>query len=291
MPPIMMSSSSFVPVCAGVAVLGLAVCRSNKLKAGIETQIKECTQEIRENYPSAWTMISDKHGVGVSLESLKGYVRMSRYQLSVVRMEKKCAVSRLEYAELLRAALFVTKVKSKKKRILSSFKTFAKKKWNDTAKGTELISPISPSPDAIIDAVLTQIRPKKSDVFYDLGCGDARWLCRAAALFGCKCVGLEIEPARVAAAHKNIAEANVADKVTIRTENILNADISDASIVLMYLFPDAMVELSQTFADRVQAGTTLVAVQFRFPTGWRPVEQTIRPKVSNYRTVYVYTSP
>ena len=153
----------------------------------------------------------------------------------------------------------------------------------------ELISPISPSPDAIIDKCLREILPKKDDIVFDLGCGDARWLCRASELYKCKCVGLEIEKGRIALAKQNVETRSLDQFVTIREENILKADISDATLILFYLFPEAMEQLGKTLKQRVKPGTRLVAIQFRFPIeNWKP-DRIFRPDVPNSRTLYFYT--
>lgn len=63
------------------------------------------------------------------------------------------------------------------------------------------------SPDVAVDAAVRLLRPLPTDVVYDIGCGDGRFLVTCALLCGCKCIGIEIDEDRAKEAESKVAEA------------------------------------------------------------------------------------
>ena len=255
------------------------------------------TQKIKAELPLVWLIISDRNGVYVKVELLKSYLRMKKYKSNmdhqpVIITQKGSIVSRYEYLALIRTVYEVGAKECRMKKIFGSVKKFAKQKWKQTSKGTNFISPISPSPNSIIDLSLSQIKITSRDIFYDLGCGDARWLCRATQLFCCRSIGLEIEENRLRLAKENVKKNALGNLIEIKNENILTSDISNATVVLCYLFHDAMEQIGQTLRARVKPGTRIIAVQFQLPNkppqNWKP-DKVFTPNVKNSRKIYYYT--
>jgi SAM-dependent methyltransferase len=75
----------------------------------------------------------------------------------------------------------------------------------------------------------------KSDVVYDLGCGDGRIVVTAAKRYGCRAVGYDLDHLRVEEARKNAEDSHVAHLVRIEQKEILHADLSEATVVTLYL--------------------------------------------------------
>ena len=94
-----------------------------------------------------------------------------------------------------------------------------------------------PTPSAVVDAMLKLAKITPNDVVYDLGSGDGRIVIAAAKMYGARGVGIDIDPERTREATANARAAGVADKVTFRTEDLFTADISPATVVMMYLSP------------------------------------------------------
>ena len=268
--------------------------QATRLAMYLTSQIHFFTDRLRSELPAVWLIVSDRSGRTPKLELLKSYLRLKKYNASdfPVVTKKKVEVSRSQYLTLLRTVYDVGRSESRKKAVFAGVKRAAKKKWKETAEGTDLISPISPSPDSIVDLCLSKVSINSSDIFYDLGCGDGRWLCRAATLFKCKCVGLEIEERRLKLAIENVKTCKLENYVEIKNENILTSDISSATIVLCYLFQDAMEQIGKTLRQRLQPGTKIIAIQFKLPSeppqSWKP-EKIYKPAVKDSRTVYYYT--
>ena len=65
--------------------------------------------------------------------------------------------------------------------------------------------PYVPTPMPVVDAMLDLAKVNRNDVLYDLGCGDGRIVVRAAQRFGCRGVGVDLDPQRVSEARANAA--------------------------------------------------------------------------------------
>jgi len=94
-----------------------------------------------------------------------------------------------------------------------------------------------PTPQTIVDRMLEAAKIKKTDLLYDLGCGDGRILVTAAKRYGMHAVGFDIDPRRVAEARENVRANGLEDLVTVRWADILMVDLSPANVVTMYLSP------------------------------------------------------
>ena len=105
-----------------------------------------------------------------------------------------------------------------------------------------------PTPHEVVDKMLDLAQVKKGDVLYDLGCGDGRIVVAAAERFGVKAVGFDVDPKRVAEARENVREHNVGHLVTIKQQDIFKADISEATVVTMYLLPTLNVRMMPKLA-------------------------------------------
>jgi ribosomal protein L11 methylase PrmA len=90
----------------------------------------------------------------------------------------------------------------------------------------------------LVSRMLQMAHPKKSDLVYDLGCGDGRILVLAAQKYGCRGVGYDIDPERVKASRQNVARNHVENLVKIIQADIFTVDLSKADVIPLYLLPD-----------------------------------------------------
>jgi SAM-dependent methyltransferase len=126
------------------------------------------------------------------------------------------------------------------------------------------------------------------DVLYDLGCGDGRLLVIAALKYNCQAIGLDIDPACVRQTNENIERYGVGHLATAYKRDARQTDISDASVVTMYLMPSLTAELR----PRLQAlpvGTRIVAHDKPIPN-WLPHgEIPLVSSADNHRhTIYLW---
>lgn len=104
---------------------------------------------------------------------------------------------------------------------------------------------------------------KKGDVIYDLGSGDGTALIIAAKEFGARGVGIEIDPFRAWQSKIAARLAGVSDKVEIRRENFFSVDVSDATVIFMYLIPRTLVKLREKFLKELKPGTRVVTFVYK----------------------------
>ena len=129
-----------------------------------------------------------------------------------------------------------------------------------------------PTPPDVVDAMLKLAKVTSNDVVYDLGSGDGRILIAAAKMYGAHGVGLDIDPERTREATANARSSNVADKVSFRTEDLFTADISPATVVMIYLSPSVNLRLAAKLMKELRPGTRVVSHAFDLGD-WRPQQR------------------
>jgi uncharacterized protein (TIGR03000 family) len=130
-----------------------------------------------------------------------------------------------------------------------------------------------PTPDDIVDEMSKLAKIGKNDIVYDLGCGDAVMLIRPIQKFGAKKgVGIDIDPKILEKAKENVKKAKVEDRVELRVGDILNVkDMSDASVVLLYIGDDLGERLSPVLQKTLKPGARIVSHRFRLGD-WEPTK-------------------
>jgi SAM-dependent methyltransferase len=91
------------------------------------------------------------------------------------------------------------------------------------------------TPHDVVNRMLALARLTRDDVLYDLGCGDGRILVAAARKYGCRAVGYDLDPLRVNEARANARRHGVTDRVTVELRDIFEVDLSEATVVTLYL--------------------------------------------------------
>jgi SAM-dependent methyltransferase len=154
------------------------------------------------------------------------------------------------------------------------------------AQERELDVPYVPSPNNVVEAMLKLAEVKKTDKVIDLGCGDGRIVITAAQKFGAKGKGVDIDPERIQEATENARRAGVDKLVTFQQANLFDADISDASVVTLYLLPDVNLKLRPKLLKDLKPGTRIVSHSFTMGD-WKPEkEQNVEG-----RTIYLWRVP
>ena len=130
------------------------------------------------------------------------------------------------------------------------------------------------SPTAVAEAILELAAVRAGDVVYDLGSGDGRIVILAAQKYGARGVGIELQPGLVEVSRQAALQAGVADKVAFRQEDLFHADISDATVVILWLRPSANDQLEAKLRRELRPGTRIVSRWFGIGR-WNP-EVTVR---------------
>lgn len=141
-----------------------------------------------------------------------------------------------------------------------------------------------PTPQEVVDAMLVMANVTAKDVVYDLGSGDGRIPIAAAQKYGARAIGIDIDPQRIKEANENLAKAGVGDKVKFLNQDLFSTDISEATVVTLYLLPSLNLKLMPKL-KALKPGTRIVSHSFDMGTEWPP-EKT---QDVNGRMIYYWT--
>lgn len=149
----------------------------------------------------------------------------------------------------------------------------------------------APTPNDVVDMMLHLARLGRSDTVYDLGCGDGRIVVAAAKKYGCKAVGYDIDPIRVRESLENSKKNKVEHLVRIEQKDVFALDLSDASVVTLYLLPELNVRLIPQL-EKLKSGSRIVSHEFDMQ-GIKPdmvLDMWSKEDERDHR-VYVWTTP
>jgi SAM-dependent methyltransferase len=116
-----------------------------------------------------------------------------------------------------------------------------------------------PSDMAIVDEMLALAAIGPDDVLYDLGCGDGRIVVEAARRFGIRAVGVDLDPKLLAEARRNALRAGVTDRVTFLEQDLFATDLTDATVVTLYLSADVNMRLRPKLLRELRPGARIVS--------------------------------
>lgn len=151
----------------------------------------------------------------------------------------------------------------------------------------ESLAPYVPTPHDVVEKMLTLGQVGKGDVVYDLGSGDGR-LVIAAAKKGARGVGIDIDPDRIAEAQANAKQAGVEALVEFRQQDAMQADVSEATVVTLYLLSSSNVKLRPMLLSQLKPGARVVSHQFGMGD-WAPAKvETFTDSNGTARTLYLW---
>lgn len=122
--------------------------------------------------------------------------------------------------------------------------------------------PYVPTTEVAVREMLKLAKVQKSDVLYDLGCGDGRIVIEAAKQFGTRGVGIDIDPARIQEARANAKKAGVEALVRFEEKDLFEADFHEATVVTLFLLPRINLKLKPKLLEQLQPGTRVVSNTF-----------------------------
>ena len=126
-----------------------------------------------------------------------------------------------------------------------------------------------PTPNEVVTKMLEMARVTAKDIVYDLGCGDGRIVITAAQKHGARGVGIDIDPQRIREAQENASRGKVTDKVRFVQADLFEADISEATVVTLYLLTDLNLKLRPKLMSDLKPGTRVVSHAFAMGD-WKP---------------------
>ena len=117
-----------------------------------------------------------------------------------------------------------------------------------------------PTSQALVDKMLDMAKLTPNDFHMDLGSGDGRTVITAAKR-GARSLGIEYNPNMVELSQKNAAAAGVSDRAQFRRADLFETDLSQATVITMFLLPSINLKLRPKILD-LKPGTRIVSNSF-----------------------------
>jgi SAM-dependent methyltransferase len=153
---------------------------------------------------------------------------------------------------------------------------------------SRILAPYAATPPDVVERMLTLAGVGPQDVVYDLGCGDGRIVIAAAQRFGARGVGIDIDAALIARAQENARQAGVEMRVTFRVQDAMTIDVSDATVVTLYLLSASNVKLRPILTRQLRRGARIVSHNFAIGD-WEPdTVDTFTDAGGSTRTLYLW---
>ncbi len=129
------------------------------------------------------------------------------------------------------------------------------------------LAPYVQTPMPVVEKMLEMAALEPGDVLYDIGCGDGRIVITAAKTYGVRGVGIDILPELVAAARVNAKRESVSTLARFVCMDATKADLSEATVVTLYLLPESNDLLRSLLERDLRPGARVVSHGYVF-TGW-----------------------
>ena len=152
------------------------------------------------------------------------------------------------------------------------------------------LAPYVPTPADVVERMLVLAKVGPRDVVFDLGCGDGRIVITAAQKFGARGVGIDIDANLINQAEANAKAAGVDRRVKFLVQDAMTVDVSDATVVTLYLLSASNVRLRPILTRELRRGARIVSHSFAMGD-WEPeVVDTFRDANGTSRTLYLWTT-
>jgi SAM-dependent methyltransferase len=150
------------------------------------------------------------------------------------------------------------------------------------------LAPHVATPPEVVERMLKLAKVGPSDLVYDLGCGDGRIVIAAAQKFGARGVGVDIDAGLIKQAEANAKAAGVSPRVRFRVQDAMTVDVSDATVVTLYLLSASNVRLRPILTRQLHKGSRIVSHNFAMGD-WEPdVVDTFTDQGGTTRTLYLW---
>jgi precorrin-6B methylase 2 len=131
------------------------------------------------------------------------------------------------------------------------------------------LAPYIPSPQEVVDRMLSAARVKPGEMVYDLGSGDGRIVITAAQKFQARAVGVELRADLCRSTQARVKSLGLQDRVKLIHENMLKVDLSPADVVTLYLLTSSNERLRPNLEKYLKPGARVVSNDYEI-RGWTP---------------------
>lgn len=166
--------------------------------------------------------------------------------------------------------------------------------WNDdTIWGDhpDSLAPYVPTPQPFVMDMLQMAEVSSYDIIYDLGCGDGRIIFTAVELFNVKkAVGFEINPYMIEDIEKKIIEKGLEDRIFIFRKNFMEVELSEASVVTLYLTTSGNLKLKPKLEAELKPGSRVISHDFPI-NGWMEINNNQNHPAGGSHRMFLYRIP
>jgi SAM-dependent methyltransferase len=152
------------------------------------------------------------------------------------------------------------------------------------------LAPWVPTPQPVVDRMLEIASVSGKDVLYDIGCGDGRIVITAARRYGARGVGIDIDKGMIDESEKDAASAGVGRQVKFLCMDATKADISEATVVSLYLLPESNALMRPLLDAQLRPKSRVVCHNYTIP-GWEGKQvqsETVKDENGEDHYVYLY---
>jgi len=135
-------------------------------------------------------------------------------------------------------------------------------------------TPYVQTPQNVVDRMLELAHVGPGDYVIDLGSGDGRMVITAAAKYGARGFGVDLDPRLVKLANQRAARAGVADRAAFYERDLYDTDLSTASVVTIYLLPEVNLMVRPKLLATLKPGTRIVSHDYDMGE-WPPDERLV----------------
>jgi len=152
------------------------------------------------------------------------------------------------------------------------------------------LAPWVPTPQPVVDRMLELAGVTGKDVLFDIGCGDGRIVITAARRYGARGVGIDIDKTMIEASERNAKAAGVERQVKFIGMDATKADISEATVVSLYLLPESNALMRPILETQLRPKSRVVCHNYAIP-GWeskRVRYETVPDENGDPHYIYLY---
>lgn len=150
------------------------------------------------------------------------------------------------------------------------------------------LAPYIPTPQEVVNRMLELAEVTTTDIVYDLGSGDGRIPITAAKRYGARGVGIDFDPQRIAESNANARREGVTDRVEFILGDALQADVSEATVVTLYLLSSSNIKLRPILTRQLSPGTRIVSHAFDMGDWLADRIEIFKDYRGNPRTLYLW---
>jgi precorrin-6B methylase 2 len=151
----------------------------------------------------------------------------------------------------------------------------------------DTLAPDYPTPQTVVDQMLTVAGVRPGELVYDLGCGDGRIVIAAAQKFRARAVGIEIRREIYERTLARVASLGLSDQVRIVLGNALKYDLSPADVVTLYLLTSSNERLKPILEKDLKPSARVVSHDFEI-RGWKAATVNKVVVDGHVHTIYLY---